>query len=236
MKRQVRRGCFESNSSSQHSICVMKNGDKYSPKELLDGIYLREDRDTGEKGCVWEPWEDDMTFGRSPFKALGTFSDKWLYACASLVCDYNDDVYKELVKIAIKYVPGLKKIRLPMVCRSVCNKDYVNLEKEEKDYYRETYGKTEKELVEYLLQKEKEWGIEIRYYEADGGWFHYYAPYTGSVDEDILTGFLQEENITLEEYLINKKYVVIQDGDEYCEFDNLKESGLINLDAIDHEY
>lgn len=34
----------------------------------------------------------------------------------------------------------------------------------------------------------------------------------GRVDENILTGFLKRENITLEEFLINKKYIVIQDG------------------------
>ena len=47
---------------------------------------------------------------------------------------------------------------------------------------------------------------------------------------------LEKENITLEEFLINKKYVVIQDGDERCEFTKIKKTGLINFDAIDHEY
>ena len=27
------------------------------------------------------PWDDDLEFGRSPFRALGNFHDKWLYAC-----------------------------------------------------------------------------------------------------------------------------------------------------------
>ena len=57
-----------------------------------------------------------------------------------------------------------------------------------------------------------------------------------SVDEDILSGFLEHEGISLEEYLINKKYVVIQDGDEYCYWDNMKQTGLVNMDMIDHEY
>ena len=54
--------------------------------------------------------------------------------------------------------------------------------------------------------------------------------------KNILGGFLEKENISLEEYLTNKKYVVIQDGDEYGYFGDMKRSGLINLDAIDHEY
>ena len=52
----------------------------------------------------------------------------------------------------------------------------------------------------------------------------------------MLSGFLEEENISLEEYLTNKKYVVIQDGDEYGYWGDIKNAGLINLYAIDHEY
>lgn len=233
MKRQIRKGVFETNSSSMHSLVVMKRNDIYTPEEFMDGIYLYDDRDTKEPDCVWEPYEGDLEFGRSPFRALGTFSDKWLYACASLVHDYNDNIYKELVTIALKYVPCLKKIKMPMTTLS-CAKKYD--EECENDSYRQKYGKTEEELIEYLSKKEKDWGIEIEYWEHEKGLWRYDAPDTGYVDEDILSGFLKKENITLEEFLINKKYVVIQDGDEYCYYNDMKDAGLINLDAIDHEY
>ena len=52
MKRQIRRGCFETNSSSQHSLTVMKRDDKYTPEEILDGFYLWNDEETSEKDCV----------------------------------------------------------------------------------------------------------------------------------------------------------------------------------------
>lgn len=53
----------------------------------------------------------------------------------------------------------------------------------------------------------------------------------------ILLGiFLKKENISLEEFLINKKYVVICDGDEYCVYDDMKKAGLINAEMIDHEF
>lgn len=58
----------------------------------------------------------------------------------------------------------------------------------------------------------------------------------GSVDEDILTPFLKKTGITLREFLTNKKYVVIVDGDEYCIWDSLKDSGLVNIDEIEREY
>lgn len=58
----------------------------------------------------------------------------------------------------------------------------------------------------------------------------------GYVDEDILTPFLNDEGISLKEFLTNKKYVVIVDGDEYCIWESMKDAGLINADEIVKEY
>ena len=41
-----------------------------------------------------------------------------------MVLDYNDDIYKELERIALKYVPGLKKIVLPMISDSFADKNH----------------------------------------------------------------------------------------------------------------
>ena len=216
-----------------HSLTVMKRDDKYTPEEILKEIYLYKDKETGEENCVWNIWDHNLNFGRSPFRALGTFADKWLYACASLVHDYNDDIYKELVALALKYIPGLKKVKLPTTIDTCADKD--DEEHKDNEYFKE-YGKTEDELVEYLTQKEKDWGIEIDYWKSSDGFWCYYKPFTGYVDENILSGFLEKEGITLEEYLTNKKYIVIQDGDEYCYWLDMKETGLVNMDMIDHEY
>lgn len=221
MKRQIRRGVFESNSSSQHSLVVMKNDDHYTAQEILKGLYIQKDG-------VWDVC--GLDFGREPFRALGTFKMKWLYACASLVEEYNDDAYKELEALAFKYVPGLKRIELPMTTTCIINKDL----EENKDY---EYGKTEKELNKYLEQKEKNWGIEtIEYWEDRHGNFCFSIPYTGQTDEPFLQRFLEHEKLSLEEYLTNRKYVIIQDGDEYCYWQDMKNAGLVNSDAIDHEY
>ena len=234
MKRQVRRNVFETNSSSMHSLTVMKIEGKYTQKEILDDIYLSKDKETGEENCIWDIWDRNLEFGRTPFRALGTFSGKWLYACASLVREYNDDTYKELVRIAKKYIPGLKKIKLPYVVDNFPNKD--DPENKDSDYVKE-YGKTEKELIEYLDNKSKEWfDVPSKYWKSKIDDWCFYKPDTGCVDEDILSGFLKSENISLEEFITNKKYVVIQDGDEYCYWDDMKQTGLVNLDAIDHEY
>ena len=234
MKRQIRQGCFETNSSSMHSLTVMKRDDKYTTEEIVKDIYLSNDKDTGEKDCVWNIWnENDLYFGRSPFRVLGTFKEKWLYACASLVKDYNDETHKELERIAMKYIPNLKKIKLPMTTGTFINKEN---EKHKDDEYAKKYGKTEDELVEYLMQKEELWNMDITYYEDRYGYWCFDKPDTGSVDENILSGFLKKENISLEEFIINKKYNIIQDGDEYCYWSDMKKAGLVNMDAIDYEY
>ena len=54
----------------------------------------------------------------------------------------------------------------------------------------------------------------------------YYQLYFGYVDHQskgLLQDFLEKEGISLSEFLINKKYVVIIDGDEYCIYDIMKE-------------
>lgn len=232
MKRQIRRCVFETNSSSMHSLVVMKRASKYSQEEILDEFFLFDNKETGEKNCVWEIRDYDLEFGRVPFRSLGNFHDKWLYACASLVREYKDDMYNQLEQIALKYVTRLKKIQMPLTTKSIPNKDYQKFE--DNDYYQE-YGKTEDELAEYLMQKEKDWDIETEYWESNGYW-NFKKPYMGYVDEDILSGFLEKENITIEEFLLNKRYVVIQDGDEYCYWQDIKDTGLINMNMIDHEY
>ena len=232
MKRQIRRCVFETNSSSMHSLVVMKKSSTYSKDEILDDFYLFDDKETGEKDCVWEIRDYDLEFGRSPFRSLGSFHDKWLYACASLVKEYKDDVYSELERLALQYVPGLKRIKMPVTTGYIADKNNSRFQND--DYYQK-FGKTEDELADYLMQKEKDWNIEIEYWESDGYWC-FKKPYTGYVDEGMLSGFLKKENISIEEFLLNKRYVVIQDGDEYCYWDDMKKSGLVNMNIIDHEY
>lgn len=234
MKRQIRHGVFETNSSSMHSLVVMKKSEYFTSEELEREFKycLRPDKNTEKEKCVWDIWnEDKLYFGRSPFKVLGTFREKWLYALASLVSEYNDAKYKELLDIAMKNVPNLKKVKLPMTEKYIPDKN------DDSDYSKE-YGKTEDELITFLEEKEKQWEMDdyIEYWKDSCGYWEYKVPCTGSVDEDILSEFLIKENITLEEFLMNKKYIVVVDGDEFCIYNNMKNANLINKEAIDHEY
>lgn len=55
------------------------------------------------------------------------------------------------------------------------------------------------------------------------------------VDEKILQSFLDSQKITLKEFLSSRKYIVICDGDEYFVWNQLKNSGVIDTDAILYE-
>lgn len=59
-------------------------------------------------------------------------------------------------------------------------------------------------------------------------------PEYAGVDEPYLGSWLATNNISLEEFLTNKKYIVIQDGDEYCIWEDLIRSGLIDTKALDN--
>lgn len=181
MKRQIRSGVFETNSSSMHSLVVKKEDGYYADNELRRHLWLSNDG-------VWKIWDDDeITFGRHPFRCLGTFESKVRYAIASL-CAWHDDKVEQFENIECivkEVIPECARIELPKV----------------------SYSWDENDKISY-----------------------------GSVDEDILSSFLKNENISLKEFLTNKRYVVIVDGDEYCIWNDLKNSGLVNNSEIEKEY
>ena len=231
MKIQVRNGCFETNSSSQHSLVVMKDEGYYTPEEISQEIYFEDDQETGEEDCVWDISGSELYFGREPFRALATFADKWQYACASLVIEYNDETCKMLVDLAKKYVPGLKKVVFPMDFEVVPKKTEENKD----DDYIQKRGMTEDEFEVFLNKQAEKWDIDVNWWNDRFGNFRYEKPSTGRVDKPFLSHFLKKEKITVEEFLTNRKYIIIQDGDETCYYGGMKRAGLINMDAIDHE-
>lgn len=53
-------------------------------------------------------------------------------------------------------------------------------------------------------------------------------------DDYALEGMLKHYNLSLEDFLLNKKYIVMSDGDEYCTWNNFIKSKIINLEAIEN--
>lgn len=95
---QIRRGVFETNSSSSHSISIRKNGHTYTKEEIMNGLWI--DPDDGS----YSLWESELEFGRSPFEPLATFKDKIRFALASY-CSDPDKVH-EICDIFAKYTEG----------------------------------------------------------------------------------------------------------------------------------
>lgn len=178
-----------------------------------NGYYTEEEAWRGiyiQKDGHIKPYSDDMEFGRSPFKVLSTLKEKSYYTLASM-CHYKyDEVYNEVCDVIRSYIPEFVDFELAL--RS---------DTHDKKYY------TEKEIKE-------DYG-EGNYTEKDDCWITWEYE-TGYVDEDILSGFLRKENITITEFLKNKKYVVVVDGDEYCIYEDMKKCGLINTENIEREY
>ena len=59
--------------------------------------------------------------------------------------------------------------------------------------------------------------------------------YYGNIDhqsDGFVVKYLKENNISFEDFIINDKYKIIIDGDEYCSWEKAKKSGLINTENI----
>ena len=176
--RQIRNGVFETNSSSCHSLVIKKKDDYYTDEELRKHLWLYDDG-------VWNIRHDeDLHFGRHPFKCLATFEAKARYTIASMCC-WNHDKFEEIENLIKEIIPECTCIKLP----------------------------------------------KVSYWKSDSK-----ETYYGYVDENILTPFLEHENVSLKEFLTNKKYVVIVDGDEYCIWEDMKEAGVVNMAEIEREW
>ena len=101
MKFAIRRGVFETNSSSSHSMCIQNN----ATDDCMDTEHIINDLLNGRG--VWKI--KDNSYGRSPFRFLNKFSEKVLYAVAiyGYGADEDDpvDEINQIERIVRKYVP-----------------------------------------------------------------------------------------------------------------------------------
>lgn len=81
------------------------------------------------------------------------------------------------------------------------------------------------QTVDKYAPKVKEWVLPMVQEDNVGGW----------TDDDILPSALRELKISLEDFLTDRRYMVVVDGDEYCVWDSLKQSGMINTSMIKEE-
>lgn len=98
-------------------------------------------------------------------------------------------------------------------CREICKKyvdGFTDFEFDTKDYV---------------------WDSEVKdYVETDEP-----IPNYGGTDDYQIEGWLKYYNVSLEEFLTNKRYIVVVDGDEYAIYDHIKKSGLFDTSKIIHD-
>ena len=179
---QIRDNTFETNSSSSHSLIITDFDGKYTPEEMMKGIYLWEDKET-------RMYESHLEFYRSPFSLLATFESKSRYAIASSQGHLADEVEK----IWHKYIPNFNGFKFDM-------------KTEEYDY-------DKKEWVD--LDEPK--------------------PIYGGTDDYQIEGWLKSYNVSLEDFLTMRRYMVVCDGDEYREWYHILDSGLVDKSHIIHD-
>ena len=217
----IRKGCFETNSSSMHSLAIWKDVKPYDDYYLSLGTkYHRpSEKEEGEFELLRLAHDDDYCFHRAPYKQLTTPIEKLRYVVGLYISerypeedegkevDYdsepypyfeNKDVEKELYRLIEKYT-GYKKVKW---YKEVSDWKYVRNEN----------GKDEK-----VWYDRKECPSTSVY--NDSG-------------EDVLE-FIRRKGITLEEVIFSPKYTIQVDGDEHQEWADMFKFNMINIENLE---
>ena len=238
----IRLLCFETNSSSDHSILVTKNDAHITSRDLTadyddDDYNQQEHIYVDSNGEIWL-YGINHGYGRSPFEFLTSFEQKLKYAmCEFLGYKWGDDedydeIYQQFIDITKDLIPNFKDF---------------DISTKEVDIYVDADGNE----LRHSQLKYDHWDEDKRcsvftYVSNDGTAKEailsdevYEVPAIGTIDHQssgLLTNFLKEKNVSLKEFLTNKKYAIIVTGDEYSTWPDMKNSGLIDKDFIIEEY
>lgn len=116
-------------------------------------------------------------------------------------------------KDKLRYAIASSNGNLVDECREICKKyidGFTDFEFDTKDYV---------------------WDSEVKDYVVA----NVPVPNYGGTDDYQIEGWLKKYNVSLEEFLTNKRYIVVVDGDEYQIFDHIKKSGLFDTSKIIHD-
>ena len=115
-------------------------------------------------------------------------------------------------KDKLRYAIASSNGNLVDECREICKKyvdGFIDFEFDTKDYV---------------------WDSNVKdYVEAKSP-----VPNYGGTDDYQIEGWLKKYNVSLEEFLTNKRYIVVVDGDEYNCWFHIKDSGLVDNSKIIH--
>lgn len=116
-------------------------------------------------------------------------------------------------KDKLRYAIASSNGNLVDECREICKKyvdEFIDFEFDTKDYV---------------------WDSNVNdYVEAKSP-----VPNYGGTDDYQIEDWLKKYNVSLEEFLTNKRYIVVVDGDEYNCWLHIKDSGLVDTSKIIHD-
>lgn len=165
---------------------------------------------------VWEGEAHirENAFERYPFMLLSDWLDKAAYYIAD-----NNDCVVEHVDEVVDRVLNLIHDRHPETNKVSFNR-HVKYEWSDEQ---NKFVKTENDIPDY--GDDDRWWIMTETYG-----------YVDHQSEGMVTRLIERGVLTLEEFLFDPSYIVVVDGDEYCTFDHLKDSGIIDASRIRKEY
>lgn len=252
MKYQIRKSCFETNSSSMHSLVMTRKNvnvrmtqEEIRGEFYLDAPWYVERHKNDEHEVVKVNEYEGCEYGRSPFEVLCTFRDKLSYAIAEY-CGNNYDI-NSYVKSEVYF----NEVFVPLLTRLIgCDEIDIDCEYHDfliySDIDTEYLDEAEEVLIGNLVYADKKdrnesdelilgmyKNVDINGRSIEEACFK--VPKFGGIDHQscgVLRNFLAKNNLTLEDYLVRKDIVVIIDGDEYCVFGNMIDCGLIDKDNV----
>ena len=249
MKIQIRNGAWETNSSSMHSLLIMKKRQTMTQKEIREEYYLDEDWNKDRSKILQLGWDRDE-YGRG-FNVLTSFRDKLSYALASMcgscysLKSYirGGDTFHEVFEPLLKKLVGVDEVEMYWDSENFHVYSDSVTDDLEQDYT--TYEEVPYEDLIHNENWNKEGHEDEDYYEEicrsgckqEEIWLE--VPKFGSIDHQsvgLFQRFLEKYNITLEDYLIRKDIIVIIDGDEYYLFDTMVNAGIVDKNAIQIKY
>lgn len=252
MKYTVRKNCFETNSSSMHSIVITKNKDSLEIIDAENDLY-----EDSRYHYYIEYTEDELSFGRYPFNLLTTWDEKLAYYLASYCSVYVangydfEDKYAKAIETK-KMLEDIVKKHIVNLPNNLTTDDIsfeIKLPTTELIQYKNPFtGElippkyltfwTEDENGDRQYTKHPkfkdtngkfEFAEEAHDNDSTKPWIKEYYNF-GDVDHQSygrLQNFLGNK-IIAEEFIFSPKYIVVIDGDEYEEFDKLRASGIFD--------
>ena len=199
----IRNNCFETNSSSMHSLVISKQAQEYDEDELRFGYDAEYDKGEGFK-LFDHCWNyDDYTFGRAPFRILRTPREKLRYWVGHELGNWRnledvDPLKIEQVKKLISMQTGLPFDKINL---------YANIHELENPGC-DRKGNPRKIEPEYGYAEENDTGESV---------FH----------------FIHRKGIEFADLILNPKYTIVVDGDEYQIFKDMCLSGVVDVNSLE---